>query len=290
MFDIIKDLKENIQKNNMKKLVLSVVLGMFCYCTNNAMITSINDVLLTMLIGQTNISKAKNRIGKHKKKIYSTIKDEDEKVKKGKLLEFIKNQFTEEEQKEAEFENRIRRIEQYFHLKEKNENDECTEKNLTERFWVVAKDENEKIKEVNEEIKQYFVTIDNVESDIDDAFKEYYEAKKARKKDVENVEDVVIEEIMQECCGEKIKEDLDTRFSAKLKDLYDSAKLKDLYDEKSIIRTVKRRITLKNKITEGDLKSFIKQKIGIKEKEIYPKGNLLKEEGCCPCCDCCGKE
>ena len=33
----MKDLKENIQKNNMKKLVLSVILGMFCYCTNNAM-------------------------------------------------------------------------------------------------------------------------------------------------------------------------------------------------------------------------------------------------------------
>ena len=32
----MKDLKKNIQKNNMKKLLLSAVLGMFCYCTNNA--------------------------------------------------------------------------------------------------------------------------------------------------------------------------------------------------------------------------------------------------------------
>ena len=53
----MKELKENIKKNNMKKLVLSVTLGMFCYCANNAMKKKIeiDDVLMTMLKGQTNI-------------------------------------------------------------------------------------------------------------------------------------------------------------------------------------------------------------------------------------------
>ena len=32
----MKNLKENIQKNNMKILAISAVLGMFCYCANNA--------------------------------------------------------------------------------------------------------------------------------------------------------------------------------------------------------------------------------------------------------------
>ena len=37
MLDIMEDLKENIQKKNMKKLVLFTSLGMFCYCLNNGM-------------------------------------------------------------------------------------------------------------------------------------------------------------------------------------------------------------------------------------------------------------
>ena len=298
MFDIIKDLKENIKKNNMKKLVISVVLGMFCYCTNNAMKKQIkiDDVLMTMLEGQINIFNAKNEIGKHKKKIYSTIKNEDGKVKKGKLLEFIKNQFTEEEQKDAEFENKIRRIEQYFHLEEKGKEAECTKDNLTERFWVDNENKNEKINKVEDEIKQYFVAIYNAESGIDEAFKEYYEAKKAEKKDVEDVEDVVIEEIMEECCGKAIGEDLHTKFLKKLEYLCG----KDYPNKEVILATIRKRITLKNKITKEDFKSFLKQKIGIEEKKEVepkeeekkdsPKGGKPAEEGGCPCCDCWEKK
>ena len=283
----------------MKKLVLSAVFGMFCYCTNNAMKKQIkiDDVLITMLVGQINISNAKNEIGKHKKKIYSTIKNEDGKVKKGKLLEFIKNQFTEEEQKEAEFENKIRRIEQYFHLEEKGKEAECTKDNLTERFWVVPKNknENEKINKVEGEIKQYFVAIYNAESGIDEAFKEYYEAKKAEKKDVEDVEDVVIEEIMEECLGNTKTNNIQKDFLANLGKLYDE--FGKIYDEdfngnkEATLATIRKRITLKNKITKEDFKSFLKQKIGIEEKkEVEPKEEEKKQEGGCPCCDCWGKK
>ena len=272
----MKDLKNNIQKNNMKKLVLSVTLGMFCYCTNNAMEKpiKIDDVLMTMLEGQINIFNAKKGIQEHKPKIYSTIKDEDGKVKKGKLLEFIKNQFTAEEQKEAEFENRIRRIEQYFHLKEKNDNDECTEKTLTERFWIVDENENEKINKV-EEIKQYFVAIHNAESSIDDAFKEYYKAKKGVEGGGEGVIDnMVMKEIIKECCGGEIEENLNTKFLENLKQLYDNANIEG--DKEPIIRTIKKRITLKNKITEEDFISFLKQKIKIEEKKEEEKKDSPK--------------
>ena len=79
----MKDLKENIQKNNIKKLVLSVALGMFCYCINNAMEhneeekqeeITIYEVLMTMLEGQNNINEAKKAFKKQEPRIYSTIK------------------------------------------------------------------------------------------------------------------------------------------------------------------------------------------------------------------------
>ena len=161
---------------------------------------------------------------------------------------------------------------------EKGEEEECTEKNLTERFWVITKDENEKIKEVNEEINQYFVTIDNVESSIDDAFKEYYAKVKG---EGEGMIDMVIKEIIKECCGKENGENLHLKFLANLEKLCDNDEnLKE--NKKTILPTIKKRITLNNKITEGDLKSFIKQKIGIKEKKEEKK----KQEGWCPCCDC----
>ena len=90
----MKDLKENIKKNNMKKLVLSVTLGMFCYCTNNAMnpnveekeeIKDINYVLRFMLDAQIDIFQAKAAIKIEEGKIYNTIKDQKEgKVQKKK--------------------------------------------------------------------------------------------------------------------------------------------------------------------------------------------------------------
>ena len=77
----MKDLKEKIQKNNMKKLVLSAVLGMLCYCTNNAMDPQenenqeddqiyIEEILGGMLLGQAKISYEKKKLLKKKKKIY----------------------------------------------------------------------------------------------------------------------------------------------------------------------------------------------------------------------------
>ena len=84
----MKDLKENIQKNNMKKLVLSAVLGMLCYCTNNAMDPQenenqeddqiyIEEILGGMLLGQEKIKNKKKKITEEEKKnIYATIEGE----------------------------------------------------------------------------------------------------------------------------------------------------------------------------------------------------------------------
>ena len=120
----MKELKENIKKNNMKKLILSAVLGMFCYCTNNAteqeekkeepQIKNIIDVLGNMILDQVDIFNAKEAIKEKGKKIYTTIKDKSGKVTKENLLKFIKKQF--EVVSEDLFAKGIDYLEQYFHL------------------------------------------------------------------------------------------------------------------------------------------------------------------------------
>ena len=288
--------KENIKKNNMKKLVLSAVLGVFCYCINNAMkktqpveVKDINYVLNIMIQGQIMILTAKLKMFlAQNKKIYSTIKDQEGKVTKKNLLNFIQNQIPQPEQNEEKFKDDIKEIEQYFHLEEINDDDECNEGNLTEIFWDKGEkgeggEEGEgKIKDVVDEIKSYFITIIFMEKIISDAFKKYYEAKKTEKGEVEKVEDVVIEEIMNECCGGE-SDDLGMNFLTYLKNL-----MKGSEENKQLILTpIRKRITLKNKITKEDFKSFLKQKIGIEEKkEVEPKEEEKKQEGGCPCCDC----
>ena len=82
----------------MKKLVLSAVLGVFCYCTNNAAKNpiDINKVLTIMLKGQLSILIAKDEMKKYEAKIYSKIKEENGKVTKYKLYSFIETQFPED--------------------------------------------------------------------------------------------------------------------------------------------------------------------------------------------------
>jgi len=281
----MKDLKENIQKNNMKKLVLSVALGMFCYCTNNAMkkkekIIDINEILTTILLGYNDIVKARKAINAEEGKIYATIKDNEGKVKKVQVLQFITKQFTKEEQNENEFQDGINKIKKYFHLEDKKNDDECNEGNLTEIFWnEKQKDETQKIDGENDIIRNYFNAIKDGESIISKKFKKYYEEEKTKKGKVKNVENIVIEEIMQKCLGETKTENIENDFLENLGKIYDE--LGELYGEdfkgnkKATLETIKRRITLENTITEEKLKAFIKQKIG-EEK---------KEGGCCHCCD-----
>ena len=297
----MKDLKENIKKNNMKKLVLSVVLGMFCYCTNNAMITSINDVLLTMLKGQEAILLANVAINKHKKNIYSTIINEERKIKKEQLSNFIIQHIDKKLPT-----SKIKKLGQYFHLYEIKKKGECTEKNLTEIFWV-AEEGGKQIKEPVKEIREYFDTIIKAEEARSIAFIKYYEIKKEKNK--EKKEDVILGEIMNECCGEEEGKDIHQKFLANLKKLY-----KINPDNKNeILESIKRRITLNDEITEENFISFLKQKIGLQnkkctkpeeekkedEKEEEKKedekeeeksqigvNDHLKPKGGCPCCDC----
>ena len=89
----MKDLKNNIQKNNMKILAISAVLGMFCYCTNNAMeeeeeeeeeeeIINIGKVKNVIINSQIDICRAKVEILPYEKKIYSTIAEGGKVIKK----------------------------------------------------------------------------------------------------------------------------------------------------------------------------------------------------------------
>ena len=293
MFDIIKDLKRNIQKNNMKKLVLSAVLGMFCYYTNNAMEKpiKIDDVLMTMLEGQVEINKAREEIKDCGKKIYVEIKEEDGKVKKGKVLNFITSHFTQDEQKEKGFPDDITKIEQYFHLEEKEENYECSAENLTEIFWTVPEAEEEKqeaiTKDEKEPIKKYFNTIIEWENKLSTVFNSYYNEKKNQKE--ETIDEDILKEIMKDLCGEE-EGDRVSNLIEKLRKMWTNATEED---KTSILAIIKRRITLSNKTgqEEKDFISFLKQKIGIKEKKEEEKkgGNPAEEEGC-SCCDCCGKK
>ena len=301
MFDIIKDLKENIKKNNMKKLVLSVALGMFCYCTNNAMEDpqpekhepeknkEIKEVLTVMLESQVGINKAREEIKDYEKKIYNKI-SEVGKVTKKKVLGFIKNQFTEEEQTGKEFQDDINKIEQYFHLEEQKDDYECTKENLTEIFW-------EKVETISEEdkkeidtggvkkIKEYFQTIIDAEKAISKDFKKYYDAKKAQQEDAK-YEDI-LKEIMNECCGEETSGDIQTKFLNNLGKLCLEKSIGN--DDSKITGKIKRRITLSNGTGEyeNDFIYFLKQKIGEEKKEDNTEGGKVgkpAEEGGCPCC------
>ena len=286
----MKDLIENIKKNNMKKLMLSAVLGMFCYCTNNAMEKpiDINEVLNTILLCYNDIVKTRKAIKDEEGKIYATIKDNKGKVKKEQVLQFITNQLTEDEQNENEFQDNINKIKQYFHLEDKKNDDESTKDNLTEIFWDEAKkEETEKINEENNLIRNYFKAIKDDESRISIRFKKYYEDEKAKKGEIKNVGDIVIEEIMNECLGDTKTNNIQNDFLANLGKLYDE--LGKTYNEdedfkgnkEATLETIKRRITPDGQITKEKLKAFIKQKIGIEEK---------KEGGCCHCCDCFWKK
>ena len=300
----MKDLKENIQKNNMKKLVLSVVLGMFCYCTNNAaeqekkkeepQIKNIIAVLSNIILDQVNIFNAKEAIKEKGKKIYTTIKKGNEKVTKGNLLNFIKEQF-KIETKEL-FTEGIEYLEQYFHLEKINENEECTKDNLTEIFWE-EKEGGEAIDGVEDDITKYLIKIADSENNIRVYFQEYYQVKKAEKTQggEEKKKEEIIDEIMKECYKGDENSDPNTKFLAKLEEICEEEEIaKQIGDEKdAILKTIQRRITLDDKITEKALKSFIKQKIVIeeekeKEKKDSQKGDKPKGEkgGCCSCCDC----
>ena len=295
----MKDLKGNIQKNNMKKLVISAVLGMFCYCTNNAAAPkknkNIDKVLTIMLEGQINIFNAKKGIINQGTKIFNTIKTTAGEKTKDKILNFIKNQFTEE-QEQPDFQNTITTLKQYFHLENINENKTNFKKvKLTELFWS-EKGVKGKIEEDDKpKIKNYFQAIIKAEKELSEAFKEYYEAKKEVKKEAQHEE--ILKEIMNDCCGEEISEELDKKFSEKLENLYNTTKIEEKQEEnkKGIIETIKKRITLKNKITKEDFISFLKQKIGPQDEKannpIKVNNDKPKKEGACPCCnDCCGKE
>ena len=313
----MKDLKENIKKNNMKKLVISVTLGMFCYCTNNAAneepeappveVKNIDDVLTLMLESRIKINKAKEEIKAYEKKIYFKINVEG-KVKKGDVIAFIKQQYPTEEQNKKEVKDDIEFLEQYFHLEEKKDEYECTKDNLTEIFWEKTEEQVDTIVEDEEnKIKAYFKTIIDAEKAISKAFKTYYEAKKEAKKEE------ILKEIMKDCCGEEAVKSGEE--AVKNIHVFFLIKLRTLCKEKNLENTanktvaaIKRRITPSGNIKEDDFIYFLKQKIEEKKKEeekINPKpeeekkeeekkeeksqigvNDHLKPKGGCPCCDC----
>ena len=278
----------------MKKLVLSAVLGMFCYCTNNAAeeAIKIDDVLMTMLEGQMDIKIAIDKIllGT-RKKIYSKIKDHEKKVKKKQVSNFIKEQIVSEWKNDAMLQNDMKILEQYFHLEEiKDDNDECNEGNLTEIFWDnVEEEENGEIEvKEGEGIKVYFQTIIETEKAISKAFQEYYAAIKANHQD-KGYEDI-LKGIMKDCCGAEEISNLETNVIKNLRKLLGEGKENEEAKE-FILTKIKKRITLENTITKENLKAFIIQKIGEEEKKDEKKEEQLKDiqpakKGGCPCCIC----
>ena len=305
----MKDLKENIQKNNMKKLVLSVALSMFCYCTNNAAdqeekekkenLTKIQNVILN---SQIRIHNAGADIYSYGKKIYSAIKEEGKVIKK-KVLEFITNQFTNEERQETGFQDNIKKIEKYFHLDLKKDDDECKDEDLTEKFWTAPETELEEQGTLTEEekklIKVYFNTIIKAENDLSTVFKSYYNAIKTQKEDAKNED--ILGAIIKDLCGDEKTGNIVTKFISNLRNLWNEPK----ENVKTYILTkIKRRITLSNNVQEqeNDFISFLKQKIGPQDKKDHKpeeekkeeekkSGKPAEEEGGCSCCnDCCEKE
>ena len=317
----MKDLKKNIQKNNMKKLLLSAVLGMFCYCTNNATEEAapeaanteenkeINKVLTLMLVSQIGINKTKKNIEPYAKKINIEIKGEGT-ITKQKVLNFIKSKFTDEEQNEEKFQDDINKIEQYFHLENKKDGDECNKDNLTEIFW----DNGEGVEIIEipddlvEKIKAYFKAIIDAENAISEAFKKYYEAKKEASKEAskEKLYDNILKEIINECCSEGGEGDGSvTKFIGKLEKIELTGVNSE--EKKLVLEIIGRRITLSDEKEkkETDFINFLKQKIGEEKVEEKKKENNTGSgagsgksssdkqavDDVCSCCkDCCKKK
>ena len=286
----MKNLKENIKKNNMKKLMLSAVLGMFCYCTNNATkpteaggakptlkIISISDALTVMLRNQVKINEAKKIIEVCNKKIYSTIKGEEEKITKKNVLVFITNQFKEGPTKEG-FDDNINKIKQYFHLEEiKDEKGECNDRNMTEIFWAVPSEKEVVDKGITEEekpkIKEYFDTIIEAEKAISEKFKEYYDTI-ILGKEKKQEEGQVLGDIVKECYEGEEGNEITKNFSAKLEKLCETDSIEKNV-AKEIIATIIKRITPDGQITEEKLKAFIsKQRL-----LLLLLGKLFKKKG-----------
>ena len=235
----------------MKKLVLSVALGMFCYCTNNAMegneeeepqIEEIIDVLGNMIEGQVKIFNAKEAIKEKEKKIYATIKDVNGKVTKENLLNFIKGQFkTNNEELSTKG---IDYLEQYFHL--------------------------EKIKK-EEEVKK--------EEIIDEIMNECY--KENENNDPNTNFLAKLKEIFE---NEKLTKLIDENFRKQIEEEKKNAIFK------AIQRRITLDENITKEALRDFIKQEIGEEKKEEEKKDFPKGDKPAEEGGCPCCDCWGKK
>ena len=265
----------------MKKVMLSAVLGMFCYCTNNATdpneeekeIKDIDDVFDIMLINQIKIFNAKGAIKNYDKKIYFKMKgEEEEKINKKNVSDFIRNQIFSDEQNEEGFEDEINKIEQYFHLEKLKLTDECNKENLTDIFWDNEALNYDITEEEKNDIKAYFMAIIQAEKQTSEAFKKYYEIKKEENKGAQDKD--ILKEIMKDCYGKKEQGDIVTRIIEYWRKTWSE---KNIEAKNTILTTMRTRISLGTGTPENDFIYFLKQKIGIEEK---------KEGGCCHCCDC----
>ena len=310
----MKDLKENIQKNNMIILAISAVLGIFCYCTNNAMKKKIDidDVLTTIVESQIKINEAKEAIKPYEKKICYQM-NKGKKIKKGDVIDFINSKFLISVTTTVDdYLEDIKIFEQYFHLETKKKEDECTKDNLTEIFWENLETIHEEDKkEIDaggvQKIKTYVQTIIDAEKAISEDFKTYYEAKKEAKKE-EAHEDAkyedILEEIKKDCCCTDDPGSTVTKFLKILGQLCLDKSL-DNVGEKITVK-IKRRITLFNDTAkeEEDFMYFLKQKIGEEKVEEKKKENNTGsvagsekssnkpavDDGCSCCKDCCKKK
>ena len=319
----MKDLKENIQKNNMKKLVLSAVLGMLCYCTNNAMDPQenenqeddqiyIEEILGGMLLGQAKISYEKKKITEEEKKnIYATIKGEQGGINIKKLVDFIKFQIGIKEKKDIEI------IKNYFNIKKFKDDNDCFMEVFTDIFWDHNGKDGSVVKEKVDHISNYLREIIKQEKlwskfsydkfsyeFIENKYNKLIENNKINPKNTKKVE--VIEKITQganKILGDK-QDQFVTNFKKQLsmnikqtieeyqkdESLYYEYICKFLQDnEEEIINILVKRIFKdEQNPTQKNFIDFLSYlyKQGELLVNLKPKKNSInnKTEKCCPCC------
>lgn len=273
----MENLKENIQKKNIKKLMLFISLGMFCYCSNNAstLTKATQDVpikedqamLSDKLKQKTKEQSEEKKRGINKKEIkkrerkIERYKGETKKLK-GEIIETLKKEEEINVQKEQE---------RIVFNKKINKEKEIARKNAQ----VIVKGNNKKISGLEKNLgnlKKVKVNKKNKKKIQKDIEEKEAEIKKLKRKN----DDILLDK--EKAYEEKIKS-FDNKFSVKIENIkaLKRKKQKKIAELENLIDAIQREIDI---ISKNGYKYFIqysKKEKSSKIEEVLDKATEEKK-------------
>lgn len=271
----MENLKENIQKKNMKKLVLFISLGMFCYCSNNAstLTKATQDVPIKedqAMLSDKLKQKTKEQSEEKKREIdKKEIKKRERKIErykgeikklKGEIIEILKKEEESNVQKEQE---------RIVFNKKINKEKEIARKNAQ----VIVKGNNKKISGLEKSLgnlKKVKVNKKNKKKIQKDIEEKKAEIKKLKRKN----DDILLE---KEKAYEEKRKSIDNKFSVKIEKIkaLNIKKQKKIAELENLIDSIQREIDI---ISNNGYKYFIQYSKKEKSSKIEEVLNKATEE------------